>query len=42
MFTNPEGLERRSCLTELSLVTAGYMVMARSFDILASETGVSP
>ena len=42
MFTNPDGLESRSYITELSLVTAGYRVKARSFDILASTTGVSP
>ena len=33
MFTNPEGLERRSCLTELSLVTAGNMVKAEALTI---------
>ena len=36
VYPNPDGLERRSCLTELSLVTAGYMVKARSLDNLAS------
>ena len=42
VFPNPDGLESRSSSTELSLVTAGYRVKARSFDILASKTGVSP